>query len=89
MNLAVIGRRDMILGFSLAGVKITYQVRDQKEADAAFTICIQDSTVGIILIDAGIANYLSSQMADVRKSHRLYPIILTIPGSAAPVRPVD
>ncbi|MBN1167678.1 MAG: V-type ATP synthase subunit F [Methanospirillaceae archaeon] len=80
MRVAVIGKRDAALGFSLAGVRDSFRVTTQNQAEAAFLTCTGDPTIGIILIDTGTSSLLAELIQKVRRAHRLFPVILTIPG---------
>ncbi|PKL59520.1 MAG: hypothetical protein CVV33_07415 [Methanomicrobiales archaeon HGW-Methanomicrobiales-4] len=80
MKLAVIGGRDPVIGFSLAGVKQRYLVNSQEEAETALNLCLQDQDIGIILIEDLFAMHLTARLRALKKTRQIYPIILSLPG---------
>jgi vacuolar-type H+-ATPase subunit F/Vma7 len=81
MKIVVIGSRDSVLGFSLAGIHERYLVTTREEAEEAFTRCLQDCAIGIILIEQTMADHLATRIRDTGKKRNMYPIIIPIPGS--------
>lgn len=81
MKVAVIGGRDPVLGFALAGVKEQFPAETGVEAEAALNRCLDDPDIGIILIEERYTDQISSTRNALKKSKKTYPIILPIPGS--------
>ncbi len=80
MRVAVIGKRDAALGFSLAGVRDIFWVTTQSQAEAAFLKCSGDPMIGVILIDTKTSSCLAELIQRGRRARRLFPVIITIPG---------
>ena len=81
MKVAVIGGRDLVLGFSLAGVKQLFLVNSSEEAESALNRCLHDEDLGIILIEEMYEEQLAASLEKVNRSRQIYPIIIQIPGS--------
>jgi len=60
MDIAVIGKSDFTIGFRLAGVRKTYDVRNEKELEDKIRQCMSDSDVGIVVLYADDLNKLPS-----------------------------
>ncbi len=52
MEIAVIGKSDFVAGFRLAGVRKTYDVRDEKELEETVRKCMGDRNLGVIVLHA-------------------------------------
>ncbi len=52
MEIAVIGRSDFTTGFRLAGVRKTYDVRNDKELEDQIRKCMSDDSIGIVVLHA-------------------------------------
>lgn len=52
MEIAVIGKSDFTMGFRLAGVRKTYDVKDEKELEDQVRQCMADQGVGIVVLHA-------------------------------------
>ncbi len=52
MEIAVIGKSDFVVGFRLAGVRKTFDVRDEKELEETVRKCMGDRNLGIIVLHA-------------------------------------
>ena len=50
MDIAVIGKSDFTMGFRLAGVRKTYDVRGEKDLEERIRQCMVDSDVGIVVL---------------------------------------
>jgi len=68
MEIAVIGKGESILGFSLAGVKRAYEASSVEEMESKIDEVMKDPTVGILVINQEDFNKLpkrlQSQMSD-------------------------
>jgi V/A-type H+-transporting ATPase subunit F len=60
MDIAVIGKSDFTMGFRLAGVRKTYDVRGEKELEEKIRQCMGDSDVGIVVLYADDVKKLPS-----------------------------
>ncbi len=52
MDIAVIGKSDFIVGFRLAGIRKTFDVRDDRELEERVRQCLGDRSLGIIVLNA-------------------------------------
>jgi V/A-type H+/Na+-transporting ATPase subunit F len=52
MEIAVIGRSDFVVGFKLAGVRKTFDVKNDKELEEKVRQCMGDRNLGIIVLYA-------------------------------------
>jgi V/A-type H+-transporting ATPase subunit F len=59
MEIAVIGRSDFIVGFRLAGIRKTYDVRDDGELEDRVRKCMEDRNLGVIVLHADDLKKLS------------------------------
>jgi V/A-type H+-transporting ATPase subunit F len=52
MEIAVIGGSDFVVGFKLAGIRKTFDVRSDKELEDRIRQCMDDRNLGIIVLHA-------------------------------------
>lgn len=52
MDIAVIGRGDFVVGFRLAGIRKTYEVRSDRELEDKIRQCMADRNLGVIVLNA-------------------------------------
>jgi V/A-type H+/Na+-transporting ATPase subunit F len=52
MDIAIIGKSDFIVGFRLAGIRKTFDVKDDKELEERVRQCMDDRDIGIIVLHA-------------------------------------
>lgn len=52
MDIAIIGKSDFIVGFRLAGIRKTFDVKDDKELEERVRQCMEDRDIGIIVLHA-------------------------------------
>jgi V/A-type H+-transporting ATPase subunit F len=50
MDIAVIGKSEFVVGFRLAGVRKTYDVKSERELEDKIKECIKDNDIGIIVL---------------------------------------
>jgi V/A-type H+-transporting ATPase subunit F len=62
MEIAVIGRSDFVVGFKLAGIRKTIDVRDEKELEEKVRQCMGDRNLGIIVLYADDVRKMSPAM---------------------------
>ena len=85
MGIGLIADIDTVIGFSLAGVKITYTVPDTdqeagwKAAKEAVTDIMQRDDIGILIITVKIAEGTRKHIEREKQFKPLYPIIVEIP----------
>ena len=59
MEIAVIGKSDFVVGFRLAGIRKTFDVRNDKELEDKIRKCMNDRNLGIIVLNADDMKKLS------------------------------
>ena len=50
MEIAVLGKSDFVVGFKLAGIRKTYEVKNDKELEGKIRECLNDRNLGIIVL---------------------------------------
>ena len=50
MEIAVLGKSDFVVGFKLAGIRKTYEVKNEKELENKIRECLNDRNLGIIVL---------------------------------------
>jgi len=85
MAIGLIGDIDTVIGFSLAGIKVTYTVPDNdreegwKTAKEAVTDAMSRDDIGILIITVKIAEEIRKHIEREKIFKPLYPIIVEIP----------
>ncbi|MCC6154176.1 MAG: V-type ATP synthase subunit F [Candidatus Hydrogenedentes bacterium] len=82
MNIFVIGDRDTVLGFRLAGVRGGV-VSERDDAATALDSALRDSSNGLVLITESIADMIRERV-DMHRASAGIPIVLEIPGASGP-----
>jgi V/A-type H+-transporting ATPase subunit F len=59
MEIAVVGKTDFIVGFRLAGIRKTFDVKDDKELESKIRECLNDENLGIIVLHSDDVKKLS------------------------------
>jgi len=83
MEIAVIGDIDTVVGFKLAGVSLSFQVSDEKEAEKALRTLASRPDVGLIIINERFAEALRHIIKDL--SQRPDLVIVEIPDKKGPL----
>lgn len=78
MEIAVIGNRDFVLGFRLAGIKKTYEAAEA-EFEAKIQAVLNDKTVGILVVHNDDLKKLSIHMQKTLDDS-VEPTVLAIGG---------
>ena len=85
MGIAIVADRDTVIGFKLAGIKMTHYVPDDdgefgfKTAKQHITDIMKRDDVGILIITARIAESIRDHIEKEQIFRPLYPIIVEIP----------
>ena len=82
MNIFVIGDRDTVLGFRLAGVRGSV-VDGCDDASLALEHALRDASNGLVLISESIADLIRERV-DTHRFGAGIPLVLEIPGAAGP-----
>ena len=80
MRVAVIGSRNPVYGFALAGVKDQFLVQSREEAREALNVCLRNESLAVVLIEEAFIDLASDPGLTGKREKSLYPIILPIPG---------
>lgn len=80
MRTFVIGNENCVLGFALAGVG-GQVVRSAEELHKALDECLQDKSIGLLLVSLDVAN-LARERIDRLKVESQTPLVVEIPGQA-------
>lgn len=80
MKAAVIGDRNMTLGFSLAGVKKARIAQTPQETEEALKQYMSDPEIGVIMLLDSLAESIRPFMNKVQGRKEIYPIIVEVPG---------
>lgn len=76
MELAIIGKADFCLGFSLAGVRNVFETENPAEA---ISKVMEDSEVGVVVLDESLAGKLDEfEMAKLESSVRPVFMMLSL-----------
>ncbi|MCD6403535.1 MAG: V-type ATP synthase subunit F [Candidatus Aenigmarchaeota archaeon] len=76
-RIVVVGDEPTVVGFRLAGVKDTYIVENQKEAETVLKQLIEDETVGIVILPDTFTDYSESMKKILLKTSK--PIVVEVP----------
>ena len=50
MEIAVVGKTDFVVGFKLAGIRKTFDVKNEKDLESKVRECLNDRNLGIIVL---------------------------------------
>jgi len=76
MNICVIGDKDMVMGFRLAGVTAAYPIEKVSETASVLEQALQKE-YDLIVISENPASFVSEQISELRsKSH---PVVIEVP----------
>ncbi|MEF8835262.1 MAG: V-type ATP synthase subunit F [Candidatus Thermoplasmatota archaeon] len=80
MKVVVIGKKDMTVGFSLAGVNEAYTPENDYEAKKRIDKLLETPDVGVILLSESIAEDIREHLQQKKKNKEdVYPVIVEIP----------
>jgi len=78
MKYFVIGDEDAVLGFGLVGIQ-GLKAENPQEAESAFKAALEDSNVGIVIIEDRIADMIRP-MVDRYIFAEQFPLFVEVPG---------
>lgn len=85
-KVVAVGKKDMILGFSLAGIDDSFIPSDDYDAKKKIDRLLESPEIGVILISESLAEDIRSYLDEKRKKKEdIYPIIVEIPGKEGPL----
>ncbi len=79
MRIIVVGDRDMVNGFQLAGIKDTYEAEDPWRVKEILNDVKDMTDVAIVIISRRMAHEIRGYINEWKKEKGIYPIILEIP----------
>lgn len=79
MRIAVMGDRETVAGFELAGVSEGYIAKDDFEAQKALKRIFNMPGIAVVFITADIYPYVKEQVNERRLANEMYPIVVEIP----------
>lgn len=86
MKVVVVGKKDMAVGFSLAGVNEVFTPEDDYEAKKRLDKLLQSTDIGVILLSESIAEGISEHLQQKKKrKDDVYPVIVEIPDKEGPL----
>jgi V/A-type H+/Na+-transporting ATPase subunit F len=65
MEIAVVGKSDFVVGFRLAGIRKTYDVKNDKELEDTVRMCMDDKEIGIVVLHNDDMNKLPAGLKKV------------------------
>lgn len=88
-KVAVVGDLDTVIGFALAGVRITHVHTQKEETLSKLNELFARDDVGLVLITHPIAEELGEGFKQVLKRKGVFPVVLRIPDRTGYVPEVD
>ncbi len=79
MKIVVVGDRDVVNGFRLAGIKYSYVVEDSWKAQEILNDIKEMNDVAIVIIPRRIAESIRDFINEWKMEKDIYPVILEIP----------
>ena len=65
MEIAVVGKSEFVVGFRLAGIHKTYEVKTDKDLESKIRDCLNDRNLGIIVLHTDDIKKLSTSLQKV------------------------
>ncbi|MDK2892712.1 V-type ATP synthase subunit F [Methanohalophilus sp.] len=81
MELAVVGKDQFVTGFRLAGIKKVHEIKDDGELEAKVNDVIDDSEVGILVMNSDDFNKLPEILRE-KLSESVEPTLVTLGGTS-------
>ncbi|WP_255333055.1 V-type ATP synthase subunit F [Methanocalculus taiwanensis] len=89
MKIVALGDRTVTLLCRLGGVAETIRCEDFSSAEAALKELLMEESVAIVLIQDRYVRPLIPMLEEHGRSHRVYPVVVEIPGPKGPVKGDD
>jgi V/A-type H+-transporting ATPase subunit F len=84
MRISLIGDKDTVVGFQLAGVKDSHIVESPEDARVALRDLAEDKESGLIIITERLADKIRSDISEITEG-KVTPIIVEIPDKGGPI----
>jgi len=88
-EVAVIGERETVIGFSLAGVKYAHIHSDRSETLSKLSEFLSSERMGVIMITYRVREELGEEFEKLVAGKDPIPVVLSIPDRTGYVPPVD
>ncbi len=85
MNVAVIGDREMVSGYALAGVKKARVVTDDSGIRAAIKTFLADPDLYVIIVQDTLFSLAHTFATKYESETPHFPVIVAVPGRSGPV----
>ncbi len=86
-KVVVVGKKEMTLGFTLAGVDEALTPADEYESKKQIDRLLESSDVGVILLSESIAENIRDHLnqKEEKRKGEIYPVIVEIPDKGGPL----
>ena len=89
-KVVVVGKKDMAVGFSLAGVDEVFVPKDEYESKKRIDKLLETFDIGVILLSESIAEEIREHLQQREKTRDdIYPVIVEIPDKEGPLEGKD
>ncbi|MFO7992392.1 MAG: V-type ATP synthase subunit F [Thermoplasmata archaeon] len=85
-KVVAVGKDDITLGFSLAGVDEAYNPENEYDAFKIVDRLVESPDIGVILISERIADGIRDKLNELVDRKDLYPVIVEIPDKRGPMK---
>lgn len=79
MKICVVGDKDTVTGFRLAGIPKIHVVQNAEELIVVLRQVINEPEIGLVIVSEQLAKNVGKEI-DMLMEGRMYPILLQIPG---------
>lgn len=85
-KIAVIADRETSAYFKVTGVKSSYAVKNQSDAENAFRRLYSDETISLIMVTEPVFEWIQPLLQRTKKE---FPLVVSIPGKGGPRAQAD
>lgn len=85
-KIAVIADRETSAYFKVTGVKGSYAVKDQSDAEKAFRRLYSDGTISLVMVTEPVFEWIQPLLERTKKE---FPLVVSIPGKGGPKAQAD
>jgi V/A-type H+/Na+-transporting ATPase subunit F len=79
-KVAIVGRKEIALGFRLTGITETYETEDGMEAEKIIRDLMQRNEIGLIIISSQLVRNIKDRKILTAIDSSILPIFMEIPG---------
>lgn len=88
-KVVALGKSDMTLGFSLAGIDDSIDPEDEYEAKKTLDRLVESPDIGVILLSETLAEEIREKLDRISRKKELYPVIVEIPDKEGPLEEIE